>query len=213
MVLGVVLGMVLTASLAAAWRLLRAPRRVLDPGGDAMQAAVHAATAILPHLRRGLTAESAGPAVGHVRVLTGAAAVALADDGVLLAFDGAGHDHHRAGDALAGLLRPHHDARVHIESRLTCEDPRCPLRSAIVAPLVVRDRRVGTLIAGFDRLGRLRLEESRVVAEAAALVAAMVELAEVEAQGAHRSRRTSSTTRSPRWRPSSTPGRRRRASC
>ena len=61
-VLGVVLGMVLAASLAAAWRLLRAPRRVLDPGGAAMQAAVHAATAILPHLRRGLSAESAAPA-------------------------------------------------------------------------------------------------------------------------------------------------------
>jgi len=175
-VLGVVLGMVLAASLAAAWRLLRAPRRVLDPGGAAMQAAVHAATAILPHLRRGLSAESAAPAVAHLRVLTGASAVALADGGVLLAFDGAGDDHHRAGDPVAGLIRPHRDARVHIESRLTCEHPDCPLRSAIVAPLVIRDRRVGTLIAGFERLGRLRLEESRVVAEAGALVAAMVEL-------------------------------------
>jgi two-component system LytT family sensor kinase len=182
-VLGVVLGMVLAASLAAAWRLLRAPRRVLDPGGAAMQAAVHAATAILPHLRRGLSAESAAPAVAHLRVLTGASAVALADGGVLLAFDGAGDEHHRAGDPVAGLIRAHRDARVHIESRLTCEHPDCPLRSAIVAPLVIRDRRVGTLIAGFERLGRLRLEESRVVAEAGALVAAMVELSEVEAQG------------------------------
>ena len=57
--LGIVLGMVLAASLAAGWRLIRAPR-VIDPGGAAMQRAVHAATAILPHLRRGLTAGDRG---------------------------------------------------------------------------------------------------------------------------------------------------------
>jgi len=182
-VLGVVLGMVLATSLAAAWRLLRAPRRVLDPGGAAMQAAVHAATAILPHLRRGLSAESAAPAVAHLRVLTGASAVALTDGGVLLAFDGAGDDHHRAGDPVAGLIRAHRDARVHIESRLTCEHPGCPLRSAIVAPLTVQERRVGALVALYDRPGRVRLEESRVVTEAAALVAAMIELSELDAQG------------------------------
>ena len=40
------------------------------------------------------------------------------------------------------------------------------LRSAIVAPLAVRDRRIGALVALYDRPGRVRLEESRVVAEA-----------------------------------------------
>jgi two-component system LytT family sensor kinase len=181
--LGVVLGMVLAASLAAGWRLVRVPRRVLDPSGDAMQGAVHAATAILPHLRRGLTVDTAAPAVAPLRVLTGASAVALAADDVLLGVDGAGHDHHRPGDPVEGLVRHHRDRRVHVEPRLACEHPSCPLRSAIVAPLVVQDRRIGTLIACFERPGRLRLEESRVVAEAAALVAAMVELSEVEAQG------------------------------
>ena len=65
----------------------------------------------------------------------------------------------------------------------TATHPGCPLRSAIVAPLVVRDRRVGALVALYDRPGRLRLEETRVVGEAAALVSAMVELSEMEAQG------------------------------
>jgi two-component system LytT family sensor kinase len=70
-----------------------------------------------------------------------------------------------------------------VEPRLRCARPGCPLRSAIVAPLEVQERRVGTLVALYDRPGRVRLEESRVVAEAAALVAAMVELSEVEEQG------------------------------
>ncbi len=64
-----------------------------------------------------------------------------------------------------------------------CPEPGCPLRSAIVAPLAVRDRRIGVLVALYERPGRVRLEESRVVAEAAALVSAMVELSELEAQG------------------------------
>ena len=83
-VLGVVLGMVLAASLAAGWRFVSAPRRVLEPGGAAMQRAVHAATAILPHLRRGLTTESAESAAPALLVLTGADAVALAGPGPLL---------------------------------------------------------------------------------------------------------------------------------
>jgi len=180
--LGVLLGLTLAASLAAGWRLVRAPR-VQDPSSSAMQSAVHATTSLLPHLRRGLGAGSAPPAAPHLRMLTGASAVALADTEQLLAFDGAGSGHHRPGDPLAGLAGEVRDDRVRVEPRLQCEAPGCPLRSAIVAPLVVRDRRVGALVALYERPGRLRLEETRVVGEAAALVSAMVELSEMEEQG------------------------------
>jgi two-component system LytT family sensor kinase len=182
-VLGVLLGMVLAASLAAGWRFVSAPRRVLEPGGAAMQRAVHAATTILPHLRRGLTTESAESAAPALRVLTGADAVALAGADELLAYEGAGADHHGAGDPLESLVPARREDRVHVEPRVSCAVPGCPLRSAIVAPLALRDRRIGVLVALYDRPGRVRLEESRVVAEAAALVSAMVELSELEAQG------------------------------
>jgi two-component system, LytTR family, sensor kinase len=176
--LGMVLGMVVAVSLGAGWRLVFTRGRVLAPEAAAMQAAVHAATSLLPPLRRGLTPETAKPAVRALRVLTGAQAVALADGETVLAFDGAGADHHRAGDALATLTG--RADRVHVE-RHTHAD--CPLRSALAAPLLVHERRVGTLIALYDRPARLRLEDSRVVTEAAALVAALVQLSEVEAQG------------------------------
>jgi two-component system LytT family sensor kinase len=182
-VLGIVLGMLLAASLAAGWRFVSAPRRVLDPGGATMQRAVHAATAILPHLRRGLGEGSAGSAAPALRVLTGADAVALAAADVVLACAGAGAEHHRPGDPLESLVPVRRENRVHVEPRLACAAPGCPLRSAIIAPLTVRDRRVGFLVALYERPGRVRLEESRVVAEAAALVSAMVELSELEAQG------------------------------
>jgi GAF domain-containing protein len=176
------LGMVLAASLAAGWRLIR-PQRVLDPGGAAMQRAVHAATTILPHLRRGLTPDSAASAAPPLRILTGGDAVALAGPDALLVFDGPGADHHAAGDPLDTLVPARREDRIHVEPRLACAEPGCPLRSAIVAPLAVRGTRVGALVALYERPGRVRVEESRVVAEAAALVSAMVELSELEAQG------------------------------
>jgi two-component system, LytTR family, sensor kinase len=176
--LGMVLGMVVAVSLGAGWRLVFTRGRVLAPEAAAMQAAVHAATSLLPPLRQGLTAETARPAVRALRVLTGAQAVALAAEGTLLAFDGAGADHHRAGDPLATLTG--RADRVHVE-RHSHDD--CPLQRALAAPLLVHERRVGTLVALYDRPARLRLEDSRVVAEAAALVAALVQLSEVEAQG------------------------------
>src|SRR5918997_5539001 len=74
-VLGVVIGLGLAASAWAASRLISGPRRVLSPEGVAVQAALHAATATLPHLRRGLSRESATEAIGHLRALLQAPAV------------------------------------------------------------------------------------------------------------------------------------------
>jgi two-component system LytT family sensor kinase len=154
--LGAMLGFVLAASLAAGWPLAFARGRVIDPEGRAMQAAVHAVTSMLPHLRRGLTADTARPAARAVRVLTGAHAVALADGESLLAFDGAGGDDHTAGALLSALVGEVHADRVRVEWHLPCMHPGCPLRSALVAPLLVQERRIGALIR--DRRARRRMQ-------------------------------------------------------
>ena len=75
-VLGLLLGFALAAFTVALARLLRAPRRVLHPSGEAMRAALHAAAATLPHLRRGLTPATAAKSAPYLRALTGAQAVA-----------------------------------------------------------------------------------------------------------------------------------------
>jgi two-component system LytT family sensor kinase len=67
--------------------------------------------------------------------------------------------------------------------RFECPAPGCPLQSAIVAPLLLQGEPVGSVVALYERPGRVRLEESRVVAEAAALVSAMIDLSELDAQG------------------------------
>jgi two-component system LytT family sensor kinase len=147
-----------------------------------MQSALHAATATLPHLRTGLGPASAAHAAPHLRRLTGAASVALADTHAVLAIDGEGGEQVRPGDMLSRLLERTRDDRVRIEPRLTSSDPTCPLRSAVLAPLLVQGKRAGTLIAFYHRPGRPPADEVRVVMEAASLVSAQLELSVVADQ-------------------------------
>src|SRR5438270_1113446 len=180
--LGVLLGVGLAVIIAAAWIGLRASRAADTPEAAGMQSALHAATSTLPHLRGGLTGRSAEMAVPHLRALTGAAAIALADTRAVLAIDGEGREQVRPGDLLSRLLARTADDRMHIEPRLISSDPTCPLRSAVMAPMIVQDKRAGTLIAFYRSVGRPSREELRVVQEAASLVSAQVELSVVAEQ-------------------------------
>jgi two-component system, LytTR family, sensor kinase len=183
---GVLIGLALALGLRLIWASARTGRRRLawplgrggpDPGeAHGMQSALHAATATLPHLRRGLDVVSATEALPHLRALTGAAAIALADTETVLAIDGEGREQVRPGDMLTRLLARTHGDGVRVVPRLVSSDPNCPLHAAALAPLVVGGRRVGTLIAFYRATGRPSEDELRVVAEARSLVCAQVEL-------------------------------------
>ena len=174
--LGVLLGIALSASAAAVWRLLRSPRRVLAPGGEAMRAALHAAAATLPHLRKGLTRESAGRSVGHLLALTQAQAVAICDEERVLACEGVAGEPVKADDPLPDYAA--REGRVHVEARVPGESGS----AAVVAPLVVAHERVGAIIVFYASSGRVTPEDTRVVSETATLVSAQLELATVEEQ-------------------------------
>ncbi|MBV8431208.1 MAG: histidine kinase [Solirubrobacterales bacterium] len=181
--IGILLGVGLALIVVvAAWPAIKARRSRDAPEALGLQIALHAATATLPHLRRGLTSKSAERAVPHLRALTGAAAIALADTRAVLAIDGEGREQVRPGDLLSRLLARTPDHRVHIEPRLVSSDPTCPLRSAVLAPLIVQSKRAGTLIAFYRATGRPSQSELRVVQEAASLVSAQVELSVVADQ-------------------------------
>ncbi len=175
-VLGALVGIGLFVIVSMAWRGLRAPNAAEGPQASGMQSALHAATSTLPHLRSGLTAYSAEQAVPHLRELTGAAAIALADTRAVLAIDGEGREQVRPGDLLSRLLARTTDDRMHVEPRLISSDPECPLRSAVMAPLLVQGKRAGTLITFYRSIGRPSHDELRVVKEAASLVSAQVAL-------------------------------------
>ena len=180
--LGILSAVGLLAVIAAAWAHVHAKRSRRVPEASGMQSALHAATTTLPYLRTGLHTRSAEAAVPYIRALTGAAAIALADTRAVLAIEGEGREQVRPGDLLSRLLARTPDHRVHVEPRLISSDPTCPLRSAVLAPLVVQGRRAGTLIAFYRAVGRPSQGELRVVQEAASLVSAQVELSIVAEQ-------------------------------
>ncbi|WP_354702439.1 Sensor histidine kinase BtsS [Paraconexibacter sp. AEG42_29] len=180
--IGFALALVVVASGVAVYRLVSGPRRVLSPEGRAGQAALHAAVATLPHLRHGLTAETAGEAAPWLRMLVDAPALALCDRSGVLAFVGDGAGHHHTGDtSLLGIPVSPPD-RLRIEPHIACMEPSCPLAAAVVAPILIGEEAVGTLLVFYRSGGRVRAEETRVVQECAALVGAQVALAELALQ-------------------------------
>ena len=125
---------------------------MLAPGEEGVRSALHAAAATLPHLRRGLTRESAGKAIGHLHALTQAAGVMIDAGGEVLAADGL---------PAAGAT----GCRTPSGSR-SCSGPD-PYGHTVVAPLVVQGERIGRLAAFYGTERRLRPEDTRVVSEVA----------------------------------------------
>ncbi len=155
-------------------RAVRGRRAFGSAAEIATHAALHEASLASPALRSGLTEQAATRSAGHLRALLGSAAVALTDTERLLAWDGSNDEHATQAHSLAApALR---GARTTVE-RVACADPDCPVRSAVVCPLVLDDRVVGTLTA-YDALAGPGLV--RATAEVARWVSGQLELAELD---------------------------------
>jgi two-component system, LytTR family, sensor kinase len=143
-----------------------------DLGSEADRATVdtlHTASLAAPALREGLTADAARGAAKHLRTLLGANGVALTDTDRVLAGDGQGLEGLRT-DHVSDVLRTGRSAVV--------ADGRT---SFVVAPVVVDDRVVGTLVAS---TGDPTAVLTRATTEVARWVSAQVELAELDASRA-----------------------------
>ncbi|HSX67184.1 histidine kinase [Nocardioides sp.] len=171
------------------WRRSRRSRRP-RLGGEADRATfrtLHTAGLAAPALREGLTSASATRASRHLRALLGVPALALTDDRAVLAWDGA-DDHHRDHAArLAQQVATTGRTSAAGPDDLDCGRAGCRARHAIVSPLLVDGRIVGTLQAYADQtsggLVRATDEVTRWVAgqlELAELTSSRTRLAEAE---------------------------------
>ncbi|PFG42586.1 two-component system LytT family sensor kinase [Isoptericola jiangsuensis] len=134
---------------APAGRTARVPRRRSDPRGMRDGLTIAAAGRSVP-LRNGLTPDAARRTAQLLKPLLGGDAVAITDTEQVLAFVGPGADHHPVGGALQTrvarvALGKGRTVVVHARDGIGCPEPDCPLRTAVVAPLAVGERVVGTL--------------------------------------------------------------------
>ncbi len=168
----------------------RRDRRDLGTSADRTTfATLHTASLAAPGLREGLTKAGAERAVRHLRTLLGTPAVALTDQVEVLAVDG-NSEHHAesAAEHAASAVRTG-EVQILGARDLHCASVECPVRAAVVCPIVDGGAVVGALVA-YSRESSATL--ARAVEEVARWVSGQVELAGLDQQ---RSRRTEAELR------------------
>jgi two-component system, LytTR family, sensor kinase len=153
-----------------------ASRGFVSDVDQATHATLHQASLASRYLQDGLTPDGTAKAARHLRALLGSPAVAVCSHGSLLAWEGTA-DHHRgqAQQDAAEVLRT--GRTIVLEAGdVTCADPDCPVRSAVIAP-VVSDERVVAAIAAYGPQASAGL--ARATEEVARWMATQAELADL----------------------------------
>ncbi len=141
----------------------------------------------LPFFRQGLNTHSCKKISEIMLKLTAADAVAITDKMQVLAHIGIGSDHHIPKAKLAtGLTRKVLDngklAVVKTKDEIFCFHHSCPLEAAIVLPLKVKNKIVGTLKMYYTHPEKLDKVQEQLAEGLANLFSTQLELAEAERQ-------------------------------
>ncbi len=149
--------------------------------------AFYIADQTLPFFRQGLNPESCKEVAQIMLRLTNADAVAITNEQRVLAHVGAGADHHVPMQRLAtGLTKRvlEQGKVITAKSReeIYCFQKDCPLQAAVVLPLQVHNKTVGTLKLYFKYASSLSQVEQELAEGLAKLFSTQLELAEAELQ-------------------------------
>lgn len=141
----------------------------------------------LPFLRRGLNEETAVVTAEIIRKIADIAAVAITDRERVLAYIGAGSDHHQAGGpimtiATKEVVRTGEMKIIRDGYGLDCPVPNCPLQSAVIVPLKCKGEVVGTLKLYQTKQGGIANSIVKLAVGVAQLLGMQMELAEIDRQ-------------------------------
>lgn len=161
-------------------RLLRQGRRgtrgFVSDVDHATHATLHTASLASRHLQDGLTPEGTARAAKHLRALLGCPAIAVCDPAALLAWDGAAEHHRDQARRDAEEVLATGRTIVLGPEAVACPDPDCPVKTAVIAP-VVAEERVVAAIAAYGPQASAGL--ARAAEEVARWVSTQAELAEL----------------------------------
>lgn len=133
-------------------------------------------------LRAGLTPDAARRTCELLRPMLSGDAVTITDRENILAFVGPGSDHHRDGGALQtrSARRAMHKGRtvvVNDPAGVGCRIPGCEIQSAVIAPLRIGSRVIGSL--GVFQ-ARTNIPPKQLVEDMANMLSLHLELAELD---------------------------------
>lgn len=141
----------------------------------------------LSYLREGLNEESAQNVCRIVLSATPAAAIAITDMERVLGFAGVGEDHHEVGGPI--ITRATHESLdtnelrvLETKEEIGCPRKECPLKAAVVVPLEMRGRPVGTLKFYYTRPRLLNETQMAMAQGLGRVLSTQLELSELERQ-------------------------------
>jgi len=145
------------------------------------------ASETLPYMRRGLNEETAAKTAEIIKKISDVAAVAITDREKVLAYIGAGSDHHKPGGPIITTATKQvikfGEMVVTNRKGLNCPVKGCPLETAVVAPLKYRDRVVGTVkLYQTKEQGAMPQGVIKLAVGIAQLLGLQIELAELDRQ-------------------------------
>lgn len=176
------------------WLAFRLPRRPLPasvpgPAASGAEQTLRIASQTLPIMRQGLNPTTAAKTAEIIQEISDVAAVAITDADKVLAFIGAGCEHHRPGDQIlteatrralsTGELQVVTNQRDFNCARTDCP---CPLAAAVIVPLKVERRVVGALKLYQTKDGALPPYLVRLAVGLGQLLSTQIEMAELDRQ-------------------------------
>ncbi|SER85650.1 two-component system, LytT family, sensor kinase [Lentzea xinjiangensis] len=162
------------AAVLVLWRGTRNKQSLSTEAQRVTYETLHTAWSAAPPLRAGLVPDAAKKSARHLRTLLDTPALALTDETEVVAWEGLS-EHHSA-DAMAQAEDVFLTGRTQAFD-IRCTEPNCPINCAVVAPLTVEGRVVGTL-AAYSREASAGLV--RATNQVARWAAGQLELAELD---------------------------------
>lgn len=177
---GAITAVLLVRYLSQSCRLGTLGEHPLDP-------TLQIANETLPYLRRGLNQETATYTAEIIQKIADVSAVAITDREKVLAYIGAGADHHLPGgpiitDATKQVVASGELKVIHDRYELNCPHRGCPLESAVIAPLRCQGEVVGTVKLYQTREGDVPPSIVKLAIGVAQLLGMQMELAQLDRQ-------------------------------
>jgi two-component system sensor histidine kinase LytS len=149
--------------------------------------ALYIADQTLPFFREGLNADSCKGVAKIILDHTNANAVAITDRHQVLAHVGLAADHHLPQEKLSTKLTQKaldqgKILKAYSADQIACSHPDCPLQMAIVIPLQVHTKTIGTLKLYFTKISQMDKIAQELSEGLGKLISTQLELAEAELQ-------------------------------